>query len=126
GNPTHAYPNFSGYADEKGEGAGKGFNRNWPLEPPVDDDRYMEVLEDAISVIRKFAPSYLIVALGFDIMRGDPTGSFSLSTKGMGRIGRRLGGLKYPVVVIQEGGYAVSNLRVGSHAFFEGLASSWY
>jgi acetoin utilization deacetylase AcuC-like enzyme len=32
GDPSHAYPNFSGYADERGEGRGMGFNRNYP--PP--------------------------------------------------------------------------------------------
>ncbi|MEZ5854541.1 MAG: histone deacetylase family protein [Hyphomicrobiaceae bacterium] len=126
GHPSHAYPNFSGYADERGEGEGKGFNRNWPLDPPVDDDRYIHVLEEAIAVARKFDPRFLVVALGFDIMRGDPTGSFSLTTRGLDRIGRRLGTLRYPIVVVQEGGYSVGNLRVGAHAFFEGLASSWY
>ena len=41
GHPSHAYPNFSGYSDERGEGVGLGFNHNFPTEPPVDDERYL-------------------------------------------------------------------------------------
>lgn len=126
GHPSHAYPNFSGYSDERGEDAGLGFNRNWPLEPPVEDDRYMDVLETALQSVRKFQPRFLIVALGFDIMRGDPTGAFAVSPRGMERIGRRLGNMRLPTMIVQEGGYAVGNLRTGSGMFFNGLMSSWF
>jgi acetoin utilization deacetylase AcuC-like enzyme/GNAT superfamily N-acetyltransferase len=126
GHPSHAYPNFSGYADERGEGSGLGFNRNYPLEPPVDDDRYMGVLEKALSKVRVFAPRYLVLSLGFDNMRGDPTGSFALTTQGMRRIGLRIGRVGLPTLIVQEGGYAIGNLRAGSHAFFVGLESAWH
>ncbi len=126
GNPRHAYPNFSGYSDERGEGEGIGFNHNFPLDPPVDDERYLSVLDKALAVINRFDPRFLVVSLGFDIMRGDPTGSFALTAKGMQRIGRRLGRIKPPLLIVQEGGYSVRNLRIGAHAFFEGLASAWY
>jgi acetoin utilization deacetylase AcuC-like enzyme/GNAT superfamily N-acetyltransferase len=126
GHPRHAYPNFAGYADERGEGEGKGFNRNFPLEAPIDDVAYLKVLEQAIKVIERFAPRFLVVSLGFDIMRGDPTGAFNVTTQGMRRIGNRLGSLGLPVLVVQEGGYALRNLRIGSHAFFLGLGSAWY
>src|SRR5580693_2728145 len=33
GDPAHAFPYFSGYADETGVGAGTGFNMNLPLPP---------------------------------------------------------------------------------------------
>lgn len=126
GHPRHAYPNFSGYADERGEGDGLGFNRNFPLEPPIDDKAYLAVLEHATKRIEHFSPKYLVVSLGFDIMRGDPTGSFGLTVSGMRQIGHRLGQLGYPVLIVQEGGYSVRNLRLGSHSFFLGLASAWY
>jgi acetoin utilization deacetylase AcuC-like enzyme/GNAT superfamily N-acetyltransferase len=126
GHPSHAYPNFSGYADERGEGTGLGFNQNFPLEPPVDDERYLTVLDRALKLIERFDPRVLVVSLGFDIMRGDPTGAFAISVQGMRRIGRRLGRFGPPTLIVQEGGYAVRNLRVGSHAFFAGLAATWY
>ena len=125
GHPRHAYPNFSGYADERGEGPGIGFNKNLPLEPPVDDERYMGVLEKALARVQSFNPTFFVLSIGFDIMRGDPTGSFSLTAQGMQRIARRIGQLRYPTLIVQEGGYAIGNLRTGAHAFFLGLESAW-
>jgi acetoin utilization deacetylase AcuC-like enzyme/ribosomal protein S18 acetylase RimI-like enzyme len=126
GHPSHAYPNFSGYSDERGEGVGVGFNQNYPLEPPVDEERYLSVLDRALKLIERFAPRYLVVSVGFDIMPGDPTGAFTVGAHGMRRIGRRLGHLGLPTLIVQEGGYAVRNLRIGSQAFFGGLADAWY
>jgi acetoin utilization deacetylase AcuC-like enzyme/GNAT superfamily N-acetyltransferase len=126
GHPSHAYPNFSGYADERGEAGGLGFNHNFPLEPPVDDDRYMIVLDRALSVIRNFKPRFLVLSIGFDIMRGDPTGSFALTNAGMGRIGKKIGRFGLPTLIVQEGGYALGNLRSGSHAFFRGISEAWH
>src|SRR3546814_17244748 len=48
GHPNSSYPHFSGFADEKGEGEGLGFNRNYPLRPGIEDERYPEVLGDAL------------------------------------------------------------------------------
>ena len=126
GHPSHAYPNFSGYADERGEGEGLGFNHNFPLDPPVDDERYLSILDKALKLITRFQPRCIVVSLGFDIMRGDPTGAFGVTFQGMRRIGRRLGRLGPPTLIVQEGGYSVRNLRLGSHAFFGGLAGAWF
>jgi acetoin utilization deacetylase AcuC-like enzyme/GNAT superfamily N-acetyltransferase len=126
GHPRNSYPYFSGYADERGEGAGLGFNRNWPLEPPVADERYVSILEEALAAIRRFGPRYLVVSLGFDIMRGDPTGSFAVTVGGLDRIARMLAALRLPTLIVQEGGYAVRNLRIGSRSFFTALAESWF
>ncbi len=126
GHPSHAYPNFSGYADERGEGTGRGANLNLPLDPPVDDERYLTVLDRALSTITRFKPTALVLSLGFDIMRGDPTGSFAVTTQGMARIARRIGALGYPTLVVQEGGYSVANLRLGARSFFDGLSNAWF
>jgi acetoin utilization deacetylase AcuC-like enzyme len=126
GHPRQAYPNFSGYADERGEGPGLGFNRNWPLEPPVDDARYLKTLDEALSAIRRFKPNHLVVSLGFDIMTGDPTGSFGISGAGLQDIAKRIANLGLPTLIVQEGGYAVRNLRIGAQKFFSALVASWF
>jgi acetoin utilization deacetylase AcuC-like enzyme len=126
GHPSHAYPNFSGYSDERGEGPGLGFNHNFPTEPPVDDERYLALLERALGVVRAFKPRFLVLSIGFDIMRGDPTGSFAVTNQGMQRIGKRIGRFGLPTLIVQEGGYSLGNLRSGSHAFFRGLAEAWH
>lgn len=126
GHPKNSYPYFSGYADERGEGAGTGFNRNYPLLPGVDDERYLKTLNAALALIAKYKPRWLVVSLGFDIMRGDPTGSFVVTNRGMRKIGERLGDMRLPTLVVQEGGYSVANLRTGGRAFFTGIASRAY
>lgn len=126
GDPRNSYPNFSGYSDEKGEGEGLGFNRNFPLPRGIEDERYLQTLEQALGLIRRHRPRWLVLSLGFDIMRGDPTGSFLVSNSGMRRIGERIGGLRLPTLVVQEGGYSVGNLRSGARSFFSGLGNTWY
>ncbi|MEQ8193447.1 MAG: histone deacetylase family protein, partial [Rhodospirillales bacterium] len=126
GHPNRSYPHFSGFADERGEGEGLGFNHNYPLKAGIDDAAYLDVLETALRTIRRFKPTWLVLSLGFDIMKGDPTGSFVISAKGMKRIAERIGHLGVPTLVVQEGGYSVLNLRQGAGAFFMGIAGTWY
>ncbi len=121
GHPRTAYPYFAGYADERGEGAGKGFNRNYPLYPGTDDETYLKTLAEALNILRRFKPDFFVVSLGFDIMAGDPTGAFTLTANGMQRIGNSFGAIKTPMLLVQEGGYTLRNLRVGAAAFFTGL-----
>lgn len=126
GHPNISYPHFSGFADERGEGAGRGYNRNYPLREGVTDERYVEVLDEALDHIRRFKPAWLVVSLGYDIMRGDPTGTFLVTARGMRAIAERLGRLGLPTLIIQEGGYSVWNLRRGARAFLTGIAGTWY
>ena len=121
GHPRTAYPYFSGYSDERGEGEGKGFNRNFPLYPGTDDDTYLKTLSEALNILRRFRPDFLVISLGLDIMAGDPTGAFKVTVKGMQRIGELFSSFRIPVLVVQEGGYTLRNLRLGAAAFFTGL-----
>ncbi|MCB9706785.1 MAG: histone deacetylase family protein [Myxococcales bacterium] len=121
GHPQTSYPYFCGFDDEVGVGAGEGFNLNIPLREDTDDARYLAALERGLAAIRRFDPVYLVVSLGFDIMRGDPTGGFGVTPEGMGAIGRAIAGLGRPSLFVQEGGYALRNLRRGARAFFEGF-----
>jgi acetoin utilization deacetylase AcuC-like enzyme len=123
GHPKLCYPYFAGYRDEKGEAEGLGFNRNIPLYPGVDDNVYCETLGQAINKIRRFKPDYLVLSLGFDIMAGDPTGTFNVSARGMYRIGKMLAESDLPTLIVQEGGYSLRNLRLGATEFFRGITS---
>jgi acetoin utilization deacetylase AcuC-like enzyme/ribosomal protein S18 acetylase RimI-like enzyme len=126
GDPRVCYPHFAGFADERGAGAGLGFNRNFPLPDGTDTARYMRSLDEALHAITRFKPDFLVLALGFDLMKGDPTGTFEITPAGMRRIGERIGGLRLPTLVVQEGGYSALNLRRGAYAFFGGLLRGLY
>jgi len=110
GDPERAYPFFWGYADEQGAGQGEGCNHNFPLPAGTDDARYLEALDRALALIRGFAPDYLVLSAGFDLLGGDPLGDFAVSLEGVERIGARLAHLRLPTLVIQEGGYNLQNL----------------
>jgi acetoin utilization deacetylase AcuC-like enzyme/GNAT superfamily N-acetyltransferase len=121
GHPSFAYPYFCGFAEEKGEGEGKGFNINYPLKEQLSGDEYLAVLEKALEKVRRFKPSYLVVPLGLDTAKGDPTGTWSLSSKDFFRNGHRIGMLKIPTLVVQEGGYRNRVLGINARHFFQGF-----
>ncbi|WP_309474790.1 histone deacetylase family protein [Dissulfurirhabdus thermomarina] len=123
GHPNHAYPYFSGFADETGEGEGKGANLNLPLPENTGGRDYLAALDEALRRIGRFAPQFLVVSLGFDTMAGDPTGSFRLSARALEEIGRKLASLRRPLLLVQEGGYSIANLKRGAKALFRGVAS---
>src|SRR5215208_2969458 len=110
--PNFEYPHYWGYADETGSGAGLGFHRNFPLAKATDDTRYLEALDEALTLIRKFAPKHLVVSAGMDIYADDPLGTIKVTTDGIGEIGRRIASLELPTVIVMEGGYANNVLGV--------------
>ena len=55
-------------------------------------------------------------------MAGDPTGSFALGVKTLQTVGARLAALHRPLLIVQEGGYSLRNLRRGSIALFRGIS----
>jgi acetoin utilization deacetylase AcuC-like enzyme len=121
GHPRFAYPYFSGFEEERGAGAGDGFNINYPLPEQVDGKAHRVTLEKALRKIRHFKPEFLVVALGLDPAKGDPTGSWSLRPKDFEENGRMIGALRLPTLVVQEGGYNNRNLGVNVRHFFRGL-----
>ncbi len=123
GHPDQSYPYFSGFADETGEGEGAGFNRNLPLQPGSDGEAYFAAFERALSIVKKYSPAFLVVCLGFDILRGDPTGTFRVRVPLYEELGRGIAALGVPLLVVQEGGYNLRNLRRGAAAFFSGLSA---
>jgi len=124
GHPTFAYPYFSGFSEEKGEDEGFGFNINYPLEENLKSEDYTKTLLRALGRIKTFRPLFLIVALGFDTGKGDPTGTWKLSYSDFENNGRLIGELKLPTLIIQEGGYRTQTLGVNAKAFFTGFVQS--
>jgi acetoin utilization deacetylase AcuC-like enzyme/GNAT superfamily N-acetyltransferase len=121
GHPRFTYPYFSGYEDETGAGRGSGYNLNIPLPESIGADVYERALDRALARIRKFAPAFLVLSLGLDVARGDPTGSWLLGAKDLRRNGTLIGRLALPTLVVQEGGYRTRTLGINARNFFQGL-----
>ena len=126
GHPSISYPYFSGFVSEKGRGAGNGYNINIPLPENVDGELYLSVLQDALRHITRFRPRFLVVALGLDTAKEDPTGTWSLEARDFEAIGKIIGSLHLPTIVVQEGGYDTRVLGINARHFFNGLWSGTY
>ncbi|HUT34566.1 MAG TPA: histone deacetylase family protein [Planctomycetota bacterium] len=121
GHPSFAYPYFSGFADECGAGPGEGFNLNLPLPEELDGEGYRKALAKALRAVKDFGPAFLVVALGLDPARLDPTGTWTLRADDFAANGRLIGALGLPTLVVQEGGYRTRTLGANCRAFFDGL-----
>lgn len=119
--PVRFYPFFWGHADERGEGAGLGYNLNLPLPRKSGDDIFLQTLDVAFKRIRAFAPDGLVVALGLDPFEGDPFGGLSVTTSGFARMAEAIAALRLPTVIVQEGGYLCDTLGDNLAAFLGGF-----
>lgn len=104
------FPHFLGFADERGEGDGLGYNRNLPVAPGTGDDDWVRAVHDLAEEARRFAPAALVVSLGVDAAAADPESPLRVTEAGFATAGRALGALGVPTVLVQEGGYDLDHL----------------
>jgi acetoin utilization deacetylase AcuC-like enzyme/GNAT superfamily N-acetyltransferase len=121
GHPRFAYPYFSGFTEETGKGQGMGYNRNFPLLERVDGEQHRSALRRALALVRDFNPAFLVVSLGLDPAKGDPTGTWSLAARDFTANGLLIGQLGLRTLVVQEGGYLIRSLGINARSFFQGL-----
>jgi acetoin utilization deacetylase AcuC-like enzyme len=122
GDPAVHYPFFTGGAGETGGGPGAGATRNLPLPDGTGDDAYLEALAEAMAAVDAFDPAVVVVSAGFDTFEDDPIGAFRVTTGGFVRIGAALAAAGRPLVVVQEGGYAVEALGANAVALMRGMS----
>ncbi|MCW5257503.1 histone deacetylase family protein [Verminephrobacter aporrectodeae subsp. tuberculatae] len=122
GDPTNFYPVVAGYEDERGAGAGDGYNVNLPMPHGSSEETFFEQLSAAVRAVRRFEPNALVLALGFDIYRNDPQSMVAVTTQGFGRLGSVVGALGLPTLIVQEGGYDLESLEANARSFFHGFA----
>jgi len=121
GDPHFAYPHFSGFDDERGAKAGEGFNVNIPLPEQITAERYQRTLSRALARIREFSPQHLVLSLGLDTAKADPTGTWTLTAEDFRENGRLIGAAGLSTLIVQEGGYRTRTLGVNARHFFDGL-----
>jgi len=120
--PLRFYPFFWGYADEEGEGPGRGYNLNLPLARGSSDTEFLQALAVALDRVRAFSPGALVIALGLDAFEGDPFGGLSITTGGFRKIaGAIAGSLRLPTLIVQEGGYLCDELGDNLTNFLQGF-----
>ncbi len=121
GDPNVLFPFYAGYTHERGEGEGEGYNLNLPLPLKSEDPAWLAAISTGMNSIMNYVPSALLVSLGFDPFKGDPSSDLAVSTEGFRAAGERIGAYRGPVVLIQEGGYLVEKLGENLNAFLDGF-----
>ena len=123
---THQHPFYpgTGAADETGEGDGKGFTINAPLEAGATDADYDLVCRRIVApVLQQFSPQVLIVSAGFDAHERDPLASMRLTSGGYAAtvhaIATATGDV--PTAFLTEGGYELSVLAECLEASFAAI-----
>lgn len=119
--PERYYPFFWGYAQERGEGAGRGTNLNLPIPRGSGDETFLKALDSGLERIRDFGASVVIVALGLDAFEGDPFAGLAVTTPGFARIGAACASLGLPAVIVQEGGYLCDELGANLTSYLTGF-----
>lgn len=124
------YPLDTGALQDRGTGAGEGFNINVPLPSGVGHVGYLEAMERiTLPALRQFQPDVIIIACGFDAGIFDPIArqlctaeTFRLMTRQMMQAAKDLCGGK--LVMVHEGGYSEAYVPFCGHAVMEELSSS--
>ena len=119
----HQWPHwpFSGSTDERGVGN----ITNVPMRAGLPPERYLEAFWDAIvAATEDWSPAAVLVSAGFDSMRGDLLGGFTLEPEHYAEWTLRLRERfpTAPLAMVLEGGYVPHRLADGVVAVGEGLA----
>lgn len=103
------YPG-TGFEDETGEGAGRGYSVNVPLVAHTDDALFMKAFDEvAYPLIAAYDPDLIVTQIGADSFRTDPLTRLEITTQSYGYIMRKLKALRIPWVALGGGGYDMIN-----------------
>ncbi|MFN3820983.1 MAG: histone deacetylase [bacterium] len=121
------YPYGWGSDKEIGEGMGKGYTLNLPLDPGAGDDTYRQLWEEKVDpALLEFHPQIVLVSAGFDAHYLDPLGGMRLTQKGYQMIGQKLQSIVMKssakgLLALLEGGYDLRGLKEGVTGFLQGV-----
>ncbi|PNG36738.1 acetylpolyamine aminohydrolase [Pseudomonas protegens] len=123
GDPTNFYPGVAGFTEERGSGAGEGYNLNLPMAHGASEADFLARLEQALAAVKAFGAEVLVLSLGFDIYELDPQSKVAVTRDGFAILGQRIRSLGLPCLIVQEGGYHLDSLEDNARAFFADSAA---
>ncbi|HEX6089966.1 MAG TPA: histone deacetylase [Gemmatimonadales bacterium] len=119
----HQSPWWPGTGAESERGVGNIFNL--PRPPGLPPERYVDDLWSGIAhATADWTPDLIVISAGFDAMRGDPLGGFTLEPEHYADITTRLRS-RLPgaaLVGVLEGGYIPDRLAAGVAACIRAMA----
>ncbi len=103
------YPYFTGSKEERGEGAGEGYNINRPYGDGCTDEELLRLYEDLPDW---FDFDIVLVSAGYDLMKDEAISSAQITFDGLRALVRKI--LDFagsaPVAFLLEGGYNLDSL----------------
>lgn len=123
--PDTLYPG-TGYAHERGRGAGAGFTLNVPLDPLTDDAAMREAYERQIlPAVAAFDPQAIVLSAGFDAAASDQIAQLNWTNAAYEWLAEVLiTDLDRPTLMVLEGGYDLDALASGVSAMVRRLLAS--
>lgn len=120
----HQHPHYPGTGRSEERGVGNIFNVPRPAGLPAA--RYVEDLMGGVAqAVDGWDAELLLISAGFDAMRGDPLGGFTLEPDDYGILTDRLKkAIGCPVASILEGGYTPARIAAGVMAHLAALGDS--
>jgi len=104
----------TGFADEIGQGEGKGYSANVPLPAGTYDDEYLRAFRAiAPPLIGAFDPDVVVLEAGMDCLAGDPLTHMALTNNAYAEAVRLVRDMGKPLLVTGGGGYHVQNSARG-------------
>ncbi|HYF37608.1 MAG TPA: histone deacetylase [Prosthecobacter sp.] len=122
------YP-FTGHAEERGEGQGRGATLNVPLRSGSGMKEIGAAFEDRLlPEIDKFKPDLIMISAGFDSRIDDPLGQFTLTDGDFVKLTQTLMSAaerhcEERLISVLEGGYNLKGLASAVKAHVETLAA---
>lgn len=120
-------PGYSG-AEERGTGAGRGFNLNVPLLAGSGHDAYMYAMDRiVVPALDAFRPELIVVASGLDANAVDPLARMLLHSESYRQMTRIMKEVAVRhcagrLAIVHEGGYSEAYVPFCGHAIVEELA----
>jgi acetoin utilization protein AcuC len=105
---------WGGFEKELGEGEGRGFNINIPLEPGTDDEVFLELFRSIImEALVIYEPEIIVGQFGTDMLATDPLTHLHLTNNGYIEAIKMLHA-KFPrIVALGGGGYNMNDVIRG-------------
>lgn len=113
--PRTCFPG-TGFAEERGRGAGTGYTLNVPVPPGMEDVEYLQCFYTEVKPkLTEYNPDFVLISAGFDGHRDDPLASLNLTESTFRELSLELKGLAEQtaggrILSMLEGGYDLNAL----------------
>lgn len=108
--PNNFYPELTGYENEIGDGAGRGYNMNIALPRGTEERAFLHAIDRTLKRGSEFQPDIILISAGYDAHVLDPKSAMNLTTGSYARIAGRIKSFAESVcggkmLFVLEGGY---------------------